>query len=157
MTAVKFLLEAMIECDCKIFFNYLSQIRTFPELSHDITSVEQRDQGNSLVSDWKINIRGHDFLWTQTDKFSDLRYEFELVSGDFESLVGSWCVVPTDSSSSSDAQLQWVGKVLVNIEFDLGIPALARTLHPIMEDSLKSNIQRVIQGIAIRSNKETPS
>lgn len=118
-------------------------IYVYPSYMPSVLSVDKYESDGKAYSKWEISARGHILNWTSEDKFSDtaMRYVFEQVEGDFAHLKGCFQVSMIDCVKSS---------LSFEIEFDIGIPVLANTLHPILRDVLLENLEEIASSVQKR-------
>ncbi len=93
----------------------------------------------SVISGWTVAFRDGLMRWTERDTFSPatLSIAFEQLSGDFETFEGSWACEPHRDGTT----------VTFRASFDLGIPTLAEILDPVAESTLRTNIEKILQGL----------
>ncbi|MGW3306609.1 type II toxin-antitoxin system RatA family toxin [Streptomyces sp. NPDC001073] len=122
-------------------YRRISDFSRYPELTTTVRAVEvqpPRPDG-SVVSGWTVAFRNGLMRWTERDTFSPamLSIAFEQLSGDFETFEGSWACEPHRDGTT----------VTFRASFDLGIPTLAEILDPVAESTLRTNIEKILQGL----------
>ncbi|MFJ3037915.1 aromatase/cyclase [Streptomyces tendae] len=120
----------------------ISDFRRYPEHSDTFREVHVEPElpDGSTVSDWTVEFRGGLMRWRERDTYSPEAYSiaFEQVSGDFQAFEGSWRCEARDGGTL----------VVYTAAFDLGIPSMAEILDPVAESTLRTNIARVLRGLA---------
>ncbi|WP_405952020.1 SRPBCC family protein [Streptomyces prunicolor] len=122
-------------------YRRISDFSRYPQLTTTVRAVEvqpPRPDG-SVVSEWTVAFRNGLMRWTERDTFAPatLSIAFEQLSGDFETFEGSWaCAAHPDGTT-----------VTFRAAFDLGIPTLAEILDPVAESTLRTNIEKILQGL----------
>jgi ribosome-associated toxin RatA of RatAB toxin-antitoxin module len=100
--------------------------------------VREADPGSS-VSDWTLGFGSGLLRWTQRETFDPRRrtIAFTQLSGDFVVFDGSWRIDET------------AGHAVAGFEavFDLGIPALAELLDPIVESALRDAVRQILDDL----------
>jgi ribosome-associated toxin RatA of RatAB toxin-antitoxin module len=113
----------------------LADLSLYPQAAEEIRSLTVREeQDGTLFSEWEVTFRGGLIRWSQRDvvDIDSRRIDFDQVEGDSEVWNGSWIVEP--------------GRVRFEVEYDMGIPALADQLNPLAARALYDVIVAVIQG-----------
>ncbi|WP_395572406.1 aromatase/cyclase [Streptomyces sp. BK79] len=123
-------------------YSRISDFRRFPEYSDTFREVhvEPPLPDGSTVSNWTVEFRGGLMRWRERDTYSPetCTIAFEQISGDFHAFEGSWRCEPRDGGTL----------VVFTAAFDLGIPSMAEMLDPVAESTLRTNIARVLRGLA---------
>ncbi|MGW7281891.1 aromatase/cyclase [Streptomyces sp. NPDC054844] len=123
-------------------YSRISDFRRFPEYSDTFREVhvEPSLPDGSTVSNWTVEFRGGLMRWRERDTYSPETHSlaFEQLSGDFQTFEGSWRCEPRDGGTL----------VVFTAAFDLGIPSMAEILDPVAESTLRTNIARVLRGLA---------
>ncbi|MEU9644536.1 aromatase/cyclase [Streptomyces sp. NPDC048188] len=123
-------------------YGRISDFRRFPDYSDTFREVhvEPAQPDGSTVSDWTVEFRGGLMRWRERDTYSPETYSiaFEQLSGDFHAFEGSWRCEARDGGTL----------VVFTAAFDLGIPSMAEVLDPVAESTLRTNIARVLRGLA---------
>ncbi|MEU9518974.1 aromatase/cyclase [Streptomyces sp. NPDC048224] len=123
-------------------YGRISDFRRFPDYSDTFREVhvEPALPDGSTVSDWTVEFRGGLMRWRERDTYSPETYSiaFEQLSGDFHAFEGSWRCEARDGGTL----------VVFTAAFDLGIPSMAEVLDPVAESTLRTNIARVLRGLA---------
>jgi ribosome-associated toxin RatA of RatAB toxin-antitoxin module len=142
MTVVKFKRSFPIDGEASITWKLLMDIESYPSWMSSVQSVAISVSQGRQVSHWRVSARGHLLDWTAQDHFdhSGMFYRFSLIEGDFDILEGIWSVVDAEKG----CQLEF------EMAFDIGIPVLANTLNPILEEVLSDNISEIAANIAAR-------
>ncbi len=123
-------------------YHRISDFGRYPEYSDVFreVAVEPPLPDGSTVSDWTVEFRGGLMRWRERDTYAPATYSlaFEQLSGDFQTFEGSWRCEARDGGTL----------VVFTAAFDLGIPSLAEILDPVAESTVRTNIARVLRGLA---------
>ncbi|MGW3523373.1 aromatase/cyclase [Streptomyces olivaceus] len=123
-------------------YHRICDFRRYPEYSEVFREVrvEPPLPDGSTVSDWTVEFRGGLMRWRERDTFAPETYSvaFEQLSGDFQTFEGGWRCEARDGGTL----------VVFTAAFDLGIPSLAEILDPVAESTVRTNIARVLEGLA---------
>ncbi|MEJ1198634.1 MULTISPECIES: aromatase/cyclase [unclassified Streptomyces] len=123
-------------------YGRISDFRRYPEYSDTFREVHVAPPlpDGSTVSDWTVKFRGGLMRWRERDTYSPETYSvaFEQISGDFRTFEGSWRCEARGGGTL----------VVYTAAFDLGIPTLAMILDPVAESAVRTNITRVLRGLA---------
>lgn len=121
-------------------FDTLADYARYAELVDDVHSVQldYRPDGTA-TSSWEVKFRGGFLRWTEENWFhrDRLQMGFRQVEGDFAEFSGSWLIM--SDTSGVTAQLA--------IEFDFGIPTLAKMVEPVAERVLIDMTRQILLGL----------
>jgi uncharacterized membrane protein len=118
-------------------WNALIDIEEYPKHMADVERVEVlSDDGDRRVSRWTVLLKGSTMTWTEEERLDHrtFRLEFEQTEGDLASYLGHYQLEPRGDSA----------RVLMHIEFDIGIPDVAEMLNPIASEALKENLMATL-------------
>lgn len=98
------------------------------------------DAPTTRHSAWSIVLKGSILEWEETEHIDHEQriMRFTQLSGDMETFVGSWTVTEVDAERT---------KVVLVMEFEIGIPLLADMLNPVAVRSLRGNCQDMLMGV----------
>jgi len=121
------------------------KLTDFPEFMDHVISVdlissnEERD-----ITSWKVLLNGSDLHWIENTSFDDnaRRIRFHQLEGDLADWRGTFEIVDFPDGSIL-ARYQ--------IEYELGIPALAAELNPLCEHAIRSNCDQMLEQMELRS------
>jgi hypothetical protein len=93
-------------------------------------------------SAWTVLFNGNELRWVQQERIQESRGEvqFEQIEGDLATWRGCTRVGVGPTGTTVGYQ----------IEFDLGVPALAGLLHPLAERAVRSNCEQMLAALATR-------
>jgi len=136
MNEVSLKFEKEIDATPKEIWEIVRDIYAYPSYMPSVSTVDKLELNGTSCSRWEISARGHVVNWTSADCFIDtqMKYSFEQVEGDFYIMHGCFHVSTTEKGSSN---------LSFEIIFDIGIPVLAKTLHPILRDVLLENLEEI--------------
>jgi ribosome-associated toxin RatA of RatAB toxin-antitoxin module len=121
-------------------FDTLADYARYAELVDDVQSVQldHRPDGTA-TSSWEVKFRGGFLRWTEENWFhrDRLQMGFRQVEGDFAEFSGSWLIM--SDTNGVTAQL--------TIEFDFGIPSLAKMVEPVAERVLIDMTRQILLGL----------
>ena len=101
---------------------------------------------NTQISEWDADIDGADVWWRQKDMFfpETLRYEFEMVEGDFQKYSGVWAVTheaQNKSRISFSAVIEW------------GIPKMEPYVANALNEKAAKSVKSMIWLIRFQANQ----
>jgi len=114
--------------------------RRWQETAESVRSVVVDPQGDGTdVSTWEVVFRGGLMRWTERDHLDldALRQSFSLIEGDPHAFAGTWTAVPREGGCS----------VVMDAQFDLGMPSLSHVLDPIAVEALEDAVAEVLRGM----------
>ncbi|HEV2377835.1 MAG TPA: SRPBCC family protein, partial [Streptosporangiaceae bacterium] len=109
-------------------------------LAEHVLGVQYLEPGNEgRQSSWRVLLDGGQVGWVQQESTGPgLRMRFEQVSGDFDTLTGTWDITAVPQGA----------RVSLTIEFELGIDGLAPLLEPIWAQALQVHAAALLSAIA---------
>ena len=116
----------------------------YPTFMDQVVNVEIEDSGKERrCTSWTVLLNGNEMSWTEISLYDEKthRMTFEQIDGDLAEWKGFFEV--TEQLDGILARYQ--------IEFDLGIPALADELHPLGESAIMANCTQMLEQMEIRS------
>jgi ribosome-associated toxin RatA of RatAB toxin-antitoxin module len=131
---------AGVACPAADVFPLLCAMEQYPKYSEAVLSltVAAEDEGVP-TSTWTVRFGQSVVTWTQQDSFDHgaTTIRFKRLSGDIESFTGAWVLRNSDSGCT----------VQFEADFDIGMPALAPLVEPMIETMLRDNITAILQGL----------
>ncbi len=121
----------------------------YPSFMDQVLRVEPSDiaPGRSATA-WVVLFNGNELRWIEEDNYfeNERRMTFSQIEGDLAEWRGSFAVVCENGAT--------IGRY--EIEFDLGIPALADVLHLLGERAIRANCEQMLQEMEARSKVAAP-
>ena len=120
-------------------------LESYPKFMDQVKSVEFIDAVEEVItSSWVVLFNGNELRWTEVDEFDNIRHRmsFRQIEGDLAKWEGSFEAIAVDGG----VQCRY------DVEFDLGIPALAHVLHPLGERAIADNCAQILQCIEERGH-----
>lgn len=112
----------------------------WPQASDAVRSVVVDDQADGThVSTWEVVFRGGLMRWTERDRLdlNEGRQTFALIEGDPHRFAGGWTAEQRDGGCA----------LVMDADFDLGMPSLSHVLDPIAIEALEDAIADVVRGL----------
>jgi uncharacterized membrane protein len=129
--------------DPDLAYKIASDISNFPNFMTAVLSVQEVPDPERRISAWRVLFNGNELEWTEVDRYDPVQrcIEFEQIDGDLAEWRGRLKIEVTG------------GRVFAfyEIYFDLGIPALAGTLHPLGEQVLRANCSLMLEEMERRA------
>lgn len=125
--------------DIERFSDYMSSVQWIRVLTAE---------GATRTAEWSVLLRGSVLRWTETATIdADAhRVDFVQVDGDLSVFQGAWTLEPLTPARTRAA---------LSVEFEIGIPLLARMLNPIARESLQTNTVEMLRALEERSRLTT--
>lgn len=120
-------------------------LESYPKFMEQVISVEFVDAvAGVTASSWVVLFNGNELRWIEADEFDNIRRRmtFKQLEGDLATWEGSFEAIEIDGG----VQCRY------EVEFDLGIPALADVLHPLGERAIADNCAQILQSIEERGH-----
>ncbi|MGA2736899.1 MAG: SRPBCC family protein [Bryobacteraceae bacterium] len=121
-------------------FPLLCDMEQYPKYSDTMLNLKVAGTENgTAVSTWTVRFGQGTATWTQEDSFDRgaATIRFKRLSGDIQDLTGAWVV----QGSEEGCTLQFTA------DFDIGMPALAEIIEPMIETMLRDNISAILKGL----------
>lgn len=124
-------------------FAVVQRFEEFPEFMPDVKSVKVLASGDDWQeSEWKVQVVGRSLRWVERDEFDreSLRITYRLTEGDLKKFEGEWRFEEVPEGT----------RVVLTVDFDLGIPMLAALLDPVLVKAVEKNSDSMLQAIKKR-------
>lgn len=112
----------------------------FPEFMPDVelVTVLERD-GDRTISKWKTLVEDAPIEWIEEDRFDDaaLCVAYELLEGDLDTFEGTWTFEERDGTTH----------VVLEIEYDFGVPTLAELIGPTLHKKVVENGEMMLAAL----------
>lgn len=121
-------------------FPLLCAMEQYPKYSGAVLSLTVSGGGNgTAVSRWTVKFGQGTATWSQEDSFDHAAttIRFKRLSGDIENFTGAWVLRDQEAACL----------VHFNADFDIGMPALALIVEPMIENMLRENITSILKGL----------
>jgi hypothetical protein len=123
-------LKAIVPGDAADVIRLLSRGETFPAHAPDLLSV-------SNEGDWVLAFRGGVARWTQTNRVSADRIDFEQTDGDFQQYAGHW--IATDTPDGCEVEF--------TVRYRTSVPHLAGAIESAVGRVLTRTALAVLTGV----------
>jgi len=121
-------------------FPLLCDMEQYPKYSGVLSSLTVAGSGNgTAVSTWTVKFGQGTATWSQQDCFDPAAttIQFKRLSGDIDNFTGTWVLRDQDAGCA----------VQFSADFDIGMPALAAIIEPMIENMLRENITAILKGL----------
>ncbi len=118
-----------------------SRLTDYPRFMEQVISVDELSAaGENLITSWTVLFNGNELRWTERDRFDLGRttMSFEQIEGDLRTWRGHFRL---ESLTENRVRGSY------EVEFDLGVPALADLLHPLGERAIRANCSIMLESI----------
>ncbi|WP_055480119.1 SRPBCC family protein [Sphaerimonospora mesophila] len=123
-------------------WNVVCDLEKHPEYMADVLEIRYLERNaETALSSWRVLLNGSELTWEEKDVFHPpYRIDFDQTDGDLEVFRGSWTLKEIEDGVN----------VVLEIEFDLGIPSLAAVLDPVGIQAIHSNSRSMLTAISER-------
>lgn len=123
-------------------WNVLCDFEAHAGYMDDVLGIQFLERGDkTALSSWRVLLNGSELTWDERDVFTPLsRIDFDQTEGDLEVFRGFWELQETACGV----------RVVLEIEFDIGIPSLAEVLDPIGVQAIEANSRSMLGAIRDR-------
>ena len=121
-------------------FPLLCDMEQYPKYSEAVLSLAVTGADNgAAISAWTVRFGKGVATWTQQDTVdrAATTIRFKRLSGDIENFTGAWVL----RGSADGCTLTFTA------DFDIGMPALAEIIEPMIEAMLRDNITAILKGL----------
>lgn len=134
-----------ILCPARQVFQAAKDVERFPSVMPDLNKViilEDDGNGNTITS-WEGTVAvgplKRKISWTEKDKWDDeaLVCTFDLIEGDMKTYNGSWVFTETEGGCD----------VVLEFEFELGIPMLGQMVNNIVNQIMQDNCDALLEAL----------
>ncbi len=141
--------DSLVHADRDRVYAALCDMERFPEFMADVQSVVVLERGEGYtVTAWTAKLRGVSFRWTERDQFLPGRIVYQQVAGDLKKFEGEW-------------RLEDVGpgvvRVVLETEFEFGVPMLAALLNPVGAVILRDNARAMLAAVGALVDAPPPA
>lgn len=123
----------------KDVWDVIKNIEAYPSIMSNVLDITVRyTASGTQESDWVALFDGNELRWTERNFIDDdnMTLAFEQVEGDLADWRGTVRVLP-------EPEVQ----VVYEVEFDLGVPALAELLHPLGERAIMESCEQMLGAV----------
>ncbi|MDP3745626.1 MAG: SRPBCC family protein [Phenylobacterium sp.] len=120
------------------------KLTDYPKFMDQVLRVEACEfEGADSATSWVVLLNGNELRWIEADEYDEnaRRMTFRQLDGDLAEWNGSFQAISDPHGV--------IAKYDVN--FDLGIPALANILHPLGEAAIRANCTQMLEELERRS------
>jgi ribosome-associated toxin RatA of RatAB toxin-antitoxin module len=131
--------EREVRAPAEVVWAHVNDIERYPDFTESVREVVvTRREGTERDAAWEVLLRGSVLRWTERAVVDDdaRTVTFHQLDGDLSHLAGTWRLTAT---TPVVARLE--------IEFEIGIPLLARMLTPIAVEALRENATAMLAGV----------
>jgi coenzyme Q-binding protein COQ10 len=117
-------------------------IEDYPRFMKPVQEVNVLSRaGNVVEAEWAVELKGSLLRWSERETCypAEHRIDFVQIEGDLEKFKGHW-----DLKALSDE----VTEVELQVDFEIGIPALRDMLNPVAEKALRENSITMLRSFA---------
>lgn len=131
----------IVRADRRAAYEMAKDMESYPKYMESVVSVKvtERD-GSTTVTDWAAKIKGAVLKWREKDEFDDenCRIHYRQIGGDLKKFEGDWIFETVGKGET---------KIILTVDFEIGIPMFAAMLNPIASIVVKQNSQAMLKAI----------
>ncbi|HEY7147277.1 MAG TPA: SRPBCC family protein [Streptosporangiaceae bacterium] len=131
--------ELAIEADIDTVWETVCGVEAYPAYMENVRTVTiVHRAGQQRTTSWSVLLKGSILEWTEREQIDDdrRRIEFCQVDGDLDRFEGYWQV-----SRGGAGETQ----VVLDIDFEIGLPLLAQMLDPVASRALRDNSEQMLR------------
>jgi hypothetical protein len=125
-------------------WEHASRLADYPRFMDQVLDVsEVVVEGVDRATSWIVLLNGNELRWVEEDVYdhANRRLSFQQIDGDLAEWRGRFEVRKEGAAVLA----------CYDVEFDLGVPALAEVLHPLGEVAIRSNCAQMLEELDARS------
>jgi len=133
--------DLTIDAEVDEVWSMVRGVEAYPNYMTNVRSVDiLADHGDTRVTAWSVFLKGSILEWSESERIDDSvrRIEFSQLDGDLERFVGYWQVTADESGAT---------RVVLDIDFEIGIPLLAQMLDPVAGRALRDNSEQMLRSL----------
>jgi ribosome-associated toxin RatA of RatAB toxin-antitoxin module len=133
--------DLTIDAEVDEVWSMVRGVEAYPNYMANVRSVDiLADHGDTRVTAWSVFLKGSILEWSESERIDDSlrRIEFSQLDGDLERFVGYWQVTADESGAT---------RVVLDIDFEIGIPLLAQMLDPVAGRALRDNSEQMLHSL----------
>lgn len=118
-------------------YDLVCDMESYPQYMKNVQSVKVLERSyRKTVTAWFTEVEGSRIRWTELDEFDpeEKIIRYRLIKGDLAKFEGQWSILPEGQGS----------KVLLTLEFDLGIPLFSKLFHYVLVKKVHDNCQEML-------------
>jgi coenzyme Q-binding protein COQ10 len=122
-------------------WDVVNDVLSYPRLMDHVKSVEVREQGsNYRLTVWVVDLKGCRMRWVEREEVNHERHriEYRQLEGDMATFEGFWQLEALTADST---------RVILSVQFDIGIPMLSEMLNPVAERAIRDNSRRMLMSL----------
>lgn len=131
-------------------WEHASRLTDYPRFMDQVLEVSEIGiDGVDRATSWVVLLNGNELRWIEEDLYDHegRRLSFRQIDGDLAEWRGSF-----EARNDGDAVV-----ARYDVEFDLGVPALADVLHPLGEVAIRSNCAQMLEELDAQSRQLRPT
>lgn len=138
--------EVAVRAPFRLVWSAVVDISSYPSYMENVRSVtiHEATTAEGRRSSWSVLLKGSVLEWVEDEvvDHDQMVVTFHQVDGDLEHLAGHWAVVEVADGTA---------RVVLVVDFEIGIPLLADMLNPVAERALRENSKRMLREIEARA------
>jgi ribosome-associated toxin RatA of RatAB toxin-antitoxin module len=126
-------------------WDLLLDVERFADYMSDVEWIKVLDVRDDVrTAEWSVILRGSILRWSEKGRIDPSRHriDFEQADGDLSVFRGEWLLTELGAGRT---------RASLRIEFEIGIPLMARMLDPIARESLRTNTGRMLEELEQRA------
>jgi ribosome-associated toxin RatA of RatAB toxin-antitoxin module len=127
-------------------WDLINSVEAYPETMAAVRTLRVLERGGDFrLSFWEVDLDGFLLEWVEREEIDAEHYriDFHQVKGLLDEYVGYWQINPLPDGTC---------RVVLSVQFDLGVPALCQMLTPIAERAIRDNSQGMLASLASRAD-----
>jgi ribosome-associated toxin RatA of RatAB toxin-antitoxin module len=131
--------DLTIDAGIEIVWQTVCEVQYYPEYMENVRTVTILGRDDAVrTTAWSVFLKGSILEWTEQERIDDLRHriEFRQTDGDLDRFDGYW-QVSHGAGGTTD--------VVLDIEFEIGLPLLAQMLDPVAARALRDNSEQMLR------------
>jgi ribosome-associated toxin RatA of RatAB toxin-antitoxin module len=124
----------------------INAVEAYPDMMDAVRAVRVLERGSDFrVTSWEVDLDGFILEWIEREEIDPERYRigFQQVKGLLDEYAGYWQITPLPDGTC---------RVVLSVQFDLGVPSLCQMLTPIAERAIRENSKRMLSSLASRTD-----
>ena len=131
-----------IAAPARTVWDVVNDVESYPRLMEHVRSLRVLERGDNVrLLEWEVELKGCVMRWIEREELQPekLRIEYRQIEGELAEFAGFWQLEPIDDAST---------RVVLSVNFDIGIPMLSEMLNPVAERAIRDNSRAMLTSLA---------
>ncbi len=123
-------------------WDVVNDVESYPRLMEHVRSLRVLERADNVrLIEWEVELKGCLMRWIEREELQPekLRIEYRQLEGELAEFAGFWQLEPLGDAAT---------RVVLSVNFDIGIPMLSEMLNPVAERAIRDNSHAMLTSLA---------